>query len=137
MIFVANIVIDVPLSLAQLLVIVFFVVPTICVVATLESHRFATRHHRTWVKEEKAKIAKEKVLLIEEAANLKHERNDLRIERDAVTEARREFREAADRLHDEEEHFDTMISVLDMDEIPHPNDTADTVEFPAVREDLQ
>jgi hypothetical protein len=130
-----NIVIDIPLSLVQLLVIIFIMVPTICVVTTLESHRFATRHHRKWVKEQKAEIARENQALNERRAVQRNADNDLRIQRQALAEAKREFREAAGKLETEGKNFDTLVSVLDLDEIPHPSDTADTVEFPAIEED--
>ena len=44
-------------------------------------------------------------------------------------------KETVAKLRAESEHFDTMINVLDIDDLPHPSDTADTVAMPAVNDD--
>ena len=43
-------------------------------------------------------------------------------------------KETVAKLRAESEHFDTMISVLDVDDLPHPSDTADTVAMPRVED---
>jgi hypothetical protein len=122
----------IPLNLFQLIVVVFIAIPSVCVIMTLTADRLYNRHHHRWLKRQKAVLDLRKKLL-DERYRLLRIREEQVVEREQGL--RRRAKEAGAMLHAEEEAIDTLISVLDIDDIPHPNDTSDTIAIPAFREE--
>lgn len=124
------IIVDVPVSLVQLIVIIIVVVPGLCVFATLETHKLATRYHDRWLKEEKEKLKEEKAnlefrkkLLDERKAIQLNRDNELRIREEALQTVRRTAKEATAAINE-----DTVISVMD-------REFDDTVQIPVVEDE--
>lgn len=72
-------------------------------------------------------IATRNRLLDERAAVQRNIDHDLRVREEAVAELGRRARQASSTLRAEEQHFDTMVSVLDWDALPDPRENDDTI----------
>lgn len=94
---------------------------------------------RAQIARDQQAIARQNELLDERRAIQLNIDNELRVREEAVVELerglRRRAKATAATIHNEEEHFDTLISVLDVDDIPHPSDLEDTAVMEAVTDD--
>lgn len=134
------IVIDVPLSLAQLFVVVFVAVPAVCAVVTLGTERFYNYELRRSMRARTADV-RHRTKLLDERSHLLQARDKAVSDREAaVTERERELRRTAKgasaAIHavTDTRADDTLRSLLDWDDLPD-SQPDDTVALPRIEDE--
>ena len=107
------------------------------VVANWLSHRDDVRQMQRWEAELEAReheVTVQNGLLNDRRAVQLNIDNELRVREEAVAELGRRTRQTAETLRAEQTHFDTMVTTMDWDDLPHPGENDDTREIPRIED---
>lgn len=127
------------ISSGAVVLLLLLISPALCTFASVMAERIYTREHRKTMAVREKLAADVEATQDEWGERLAVREMTLDDREEAVIsreqQLRRSAKEASAAMNKDAESFDTMISVLDADDFPHPFENADTIALPPVEDE--